>query len=182
MRVPLLDRADLQQDVAELLDLATPPGGVAPATVAVLAHQPALLRPFLEWAAALALNGVLPKRDHELLALRAAWWWRSGFEWGEHVEFARTAGLSDEEIDRIARGPDAPGWTVHDAALIRAVDELHERQAVSDHTWHVLAAHYGLGALVEIPYVIGQYAMLSIVANALGIESQPGRDALPERD
>ena len=40
--------------------------------MAVLARQPDLLSPFLGWAAALALNGVLSHRDHELLALRVA--------------------------------------------------------------------------------------------------------------
>jgi hypothetical protein len=38
----------------------------------VIAHQPQLLAPFLGWASALALQGVVPRRDHEVLALRTA--------------------------------------------------------------------------------------------------------------
>ena len=72
--------------------------------MSVLARQPDLLAPFLGWAAALALNGVVPKRDHEIVALRVAWNCRSEFEWGEHAEYARAAGLTDDEIaaDRLA--------------------------------------------------------------------------------
>jgi 4-carboxymuconolactone decarboxylase len=140
-------------------------------TVAVLAHTPALAQPFLGWAAALALNGMLTRRDHELVALRAIHHCRSEFERVEHTQFARDAGLDDDEIARIEAGPDAPGWEPGEAALLRAVDELHASCAVSDSTWAVLANHYEPGQLVEIPYVAGQYTMLSMVANALGIEA-----------
>ena len=83
-------RADeLRADVRELLPLIAPPGREPARTMAVLARQPDLLSPFLGWAAALALNGVLPNRDHELLALRAASNCHSEFEWVEHAEYAR---------------------------------------------------------------------------------------------
>lgn len=149
--------------------------------MAVLARQPDLLSPFLGWAAALALNGALPKRDHELLALRAAWNCQSAFEWGEHVEFARAAGLSDDEISRVGRRPVAAGWAPHEAGLLRVADELHAGCVVADDTWAVLAAHYEMPALVEIPFVVGQYTMLSMVANVAGVEPQLGHDPLPPR-
>ena len=37
----------------------------------------------------------------------------------------KNAGLTDEEILRITKGPDDPGWSVFYAALVRAVDELY---------------------------------------------------------
>ena len=85
-------RADeLRADVAELLPLTAQPGREPARTMAVLARQPDLLGPFLGWAAALALNGVLSNRDHELLALRVASNCGSDFEWVEHAEYARAA-------------------------------------------------------------------------------------------
>jgi len=86
VRVPVPVAAELRTDVAELLPLIAPPGREPARTMAVLARQPDLLAPFLGWAAALALNGVLSHRDHELLALRAASNCGSRFEWVEHVE------------------------------------------------------------------------------------------------
>jgi alkylhydroperoxidase family enzyme len=170
MRVPLIPRDEQPPEVGDLLDLAAAAtSGVAPPTVAVLAHQAALLGPFLTWASALALSGVLSKRDHELLALRTAERCRSTFEWREHVEYARAAGMSDDEIERIKAGPAADGWTDADATLLLAADELHDASTISDTTWAALAAHYDAGALVEITYVVGQYSMLSMVANGLDI-------------
>ena len=72
VRIPVPRTDELRADVNELLPLIAPPGRDPARTMAVLARQPDLLSPFLGWAAALALSGVLPQRDHELLALRVA--------------------------------------------------------------------------------------------------------------
>lgn len=149
------------------------------AVLTVLAHAPGLLGPFLGWASALALEGTLPRRDHELLALRAAWNCRSPFEWGHHAVYARAAGIPDDEIGRLVHGPDAPGWPEHEAALLRAADQLHARSDVDDATWAVLAARYDEAQLVEIPMIVGQYTMLSMLTNACGVELEPGHDPLP---
>jgi alkylhydroperoxidase family enzyme len=166
-RVPRPERDALDADVAALLDLVTKPDGTQLDTVAALAHQPALMGPFLGWAAALALNGALPKRDHELLALRTAVNCHSSFEWDEHEDYARDAGLTDVEIDAVRAGPEAGSWAEHERALLRAADELNAEHGIGAATWDALAAHYDVGQLVEIPYVVGQYTMLSLVANVL---------------
>jgi alkylhydroperoxidase family enzyme len=166
-RLPVPAGSDLRPDAADLVAAIAAPGREAPTTMAVLAYQPDLLSPFLGWAAALALNGVLPKRDHELLALRAAHNCGSRFEWDEHAAYARQAGISQSEIDTIAGPLDA--WDGVERALLAAADELHTTSTVSDPTWSVLAAHYDRAALVEILLVVGQYTMLSMFANAAGI-------------
>jgi 4-carboxymuconolactone decarboxylase len=125
-------RGDLSEKVVGLVDLATPSGGEPPPTISVLAHQPALLEPFLTWAAALALEGVLPRRDHEILALRSAWRFRSSFEWDEHVRYAHDAGLNDDEIEQIKTEAGDYAWMAHEVALVQAADELHTDHLISD--------------------------------------------------
>lgn len=146
-----------------------------------LAHHPALLGPFLGFAAALA-GGALPRRSSELLALRAAWNCRSDFEWGHHVVYALAAGLSQDEVARIGQGPEDAGWSEADRLLLRAADELHQKHDLDHATWSSLAASYEAAQLVEIPFVVGQYTMLSMVANATGVPLEDGLDRLPERD
>jgi 4-carboxymuconolactone decarboxylase len=168
-RVPVPGAAELRDDVANLLPLIAPPGREPARTMALLALQPDLLGPFLGWASALALHGVLPHRDHELLALRVAVRCGSEFEWAEHVEYARAASLSDEEIARVAKPVDDGPWTEAERALLQAADELTTIHDITDETWDVLARHYDRAALVEILFVVGQYTMLSMVANAAGL-------------
>jgi 4-carboxymuconolactone decarboxylase len=161
------DPRELPRSTAEVLALASDGDGTPLLTVAVLAHHPPLLAPFLGWAAALALEGSLAKRDHELLALRTALRCESAFEWREHVGYARAAGLTAHEIDRVRVGADADGWDAHDQALLRAADELHDDHTIGGDTWAALALDHGPDALVEILYVVGQYTMLSMVANSV---------------
>ena len=144
-----------------------------------MAHHPTLMGPFLGFATALAQHGALSRRDSELLALRAIWHCRSEFEWGHHAAYARAAGITDAEIARVVAGPEAPGWSERDRALLRAAEQLHARQQIDDATWEQLAAEYDGAQLVEIPFVVGQYTMLSMVANATGVELEEGFDRLP---
>ena len=176
-RIPIPKPEELRADVRDLLPLIAEPGREPARTMAVLARQPELLAPFLGWAAALALEGVLSARDHELLALRVAWSCRSAFEWGEHAKYARAAGITDAEIAAVARRDHA--WTARESSLLEAADEICASFSISDTTWAALAAHFDAPALVEILFVAGQYVMLSIVANAAGIAAPPGLLPLP---
>jgi alkylhydroperoxidase family enzyme len=93
------------------------------------------------------------------------------------VAIARAAGLSDEEIGRVPAGPDAPGWSPGDAALLRAVDELRDDSCITDATWAALADRYGPEQLIEVPMLAGHYAMLAGALNSLGVPVDS--DALP---
>src|SRR5215475_3327743 len=109
-RIPVPDASELREDVAALLPLIAPAGREPAHTMAILGRQPELFSPFLSWAAALALNGVLSARAHELLALRVARNCESMFEWNEHVEYARAAGLAAHEIAAVLPPLDDASW------------------------------------------------------------------------
>jgi alkylhydroperoxidase family enzyme len=125
-------------------------------------------------------KGRLPDRDRELLILRTAWLTRCRFEWAHHQPLVERLGMSAQEIRRITRGPDAGGWSELDAALLRAVDELHTRSDIGDATWKVLRAHYDDAELIEIPVVVGQYHLVAFFNNAFGVEVDARLPSLPE--
>lgn len=156
-------------------DLGGDPANRPPQILGTVARHPHLLEPMLKFSSALA-SGVLPRRASEILALRAAWNCRSDFEWGHHTRYGLDVGLSQQEIDRLAGGAPDVGWNAEDSALVRAADELHTDQDLSDETWKALARTWSEPQLVEIPFVVGQYTMLSMVAKATGV---PVDDALP---
>jgi len=166
-----VNRIDPPDPLPELVGLTARPGGEPPITIVALAHSETLLAPFLGWAAALALQGVLPTRDHELLALRAAHNCRSAFEWVEHAAFAREAGLSEREIECIGSDED-PGWSNRERLLLAAADELHRDTTISRATWAQLNREATTAELVEAIYVVGQYTMLSMVANVVEADDE----------
>src|SRR5690242_11645006 len=153
-RIPVPHREELREDVAQLLPLIAPAGREPARTMAVLARQPDLLSPFLGWAAALALHGTLSHRDHELLALRAAYQCGSDFEWVEHAEYARAAGLDDAEIEAVRHPSVTDRWSERERALLDAADQLIAGFDVNDDTWAELVAHYEAPALVELLFVV----------------------------
>jgi alkylhydroperoxidase family enzyme len=94
------------------------------------------------------------------------------------VVIGRSAGLGDEEIRRIAEGPDA-GWDARDRALLQACDELHAHSGVSDATWTALSSHYDTKQLLDVLFTIGQYTLVSMVLNSLGVQPEPGLPGFP---
>lgn len=112
-------------------------------------------------------SGVLPVRESELVILRVGYLLRAPYEWAHHAAIATKVGLTEQDLARIPAGPDAPGWSEFDAALLRAVDELRGPQAkVSDRTWTQLSVRYHNKQLLELVAQIGIYTMLAYVLNS----------------
>lgn len=118
----------------------------------------------------------LAPREREILILRIGWLCEAEYEWGQHVIFAREAGLADEEIQRIKKGSEAEGWSAFDAALIRATDELHEDACISDATWAELSEQYDQQQMMDVVFTVGQYNMVSMALNSFGVQLDDGVD------
>jgi len=177
-RIEPLPADERSEQVAELLD-SLRVDGVELNIFATLARHPDLFRRWLAFGGTLLYGGELPGRDRELLILRTGWHCRAHYEWGQHVRIARDAGLDDDEISRVIAGPDAEGWSGADAALLRAADELHHDAAISDTTWTALADRYDARQLIELCMLVGQYHLVALTLNSLGIEREPGVEGLP---
>src|SRR5262249_40371846 len=78
----------------------------------------------------------LPPREREIVMLRMGWLCQSEYEWAQHARIGKAqAGLSNEDIHRIAEGPAAAGWSEFERTLLRMVDELRYDTMISDATW-----------------------------------------------
>ena len=126
-------------------------------------------------------NPTIPERDRELLVLRTAYLGRVDYAWGQHYGiYGPKAGLTPEEISRLMAGPDAKGWSQFDAALIRAADELASMRFITDATWKTLASRYNDQQLVEVVLTVGNYTLLGMYFNALGVQPEPGHSRVPD--
>ena len=149
---------------------------------ATLAHHPKLMKRWLVFGGHVLAKSTLPARDRELLILRTGWSCRSPYEWGQHVAIGRAAGISDEEVERVAAGPDAPGWDPFEATLLRAADELHGDQGLSDATYAALAERYDAQQLLDLVFTVGQYHLVSMVLNTMRVERDDGVTGVPIPD
>jgi 4-carboxymuconolactone decarboxylase len=170
--------------VAAILEPTTPAAESAdghgpPNILYTIGHHPDLLPAFLGFTSTLALRGVLARRDSELLAMRASWNCRSAFEWGHHVEYGLAEGFSETDVERVAAGPSAAGWSAHDRTRLEAADELQASQDYSDRIYNELRSRYSDAQIVEITFVVGNYTMLSMVANATRVPIEARLPAMP---
>jgi 4-carboxymuconolactone decarboxylase len=181
-RIPPLPPDEWEGDIKRILEAV--PGGVENRLgenniFPTLARHPELFRAWLRFGGYLLTSGKLSGRDRELLILRTAVNCGSSYEWGQHVRISLAGGLERETIDRVLDGPDAAGWSEHEAALLRAADELHQGSRISEETWAKLAESYDADELIETTMVIGHYTMLAGALNSLGVELDEGLEPLP---
>lgn len=142
----------------------------------VLMQHPKLVRAWSKFATyILSDQQTMAAREREIAILRIGWLNQAPYEWEQHVRIAKAAGLTDHEIERIGKGPQA-GWNKHDAALIQAADDLFENSVVSDDTWKTLSERYNTEQMMDVVFTIGQYNLVSWALNSFGV---PLDDYLP---
>ena len=139
-----------------------------------LAHHPRLLKRWMVFGNHVLFRSTLSARERELVILRIGWLCEAEYEWGQHVIIGKDAGLTDDEIARIKLGPDDSGWDSFDATLLQAVDELHASACISDATWQALAERYNTQQMMDLIFAIGQYNLVSMVLNTLGVQLDEG--------
>jgi 4-carboxymuconolactone decarboxylase len=137
----------------------------------VLVRHPVALRAFQEWLWHIhGSSNTLGLRERELAVLRTGYLCRSGYEWAQHVRIAREMGFSTAEIDAVKIGATANNWSSEDAAILRACDELHSDQFVSDDTWRLLSGFLGEQQRMDLVFTVGQYTLVSMFLNSFGVQ------------
>jgi alkylhydroperoxidase family enzyme len=145
-----------------------------------LAHSPDMLGRWLPWAVEVLQYNSLPERDREIVILRVAVRWNSDYEWGQHAGLAVSIGMTEADLEAVARGPGAPSWSEVDAALLTATDSILDRCPIGDKEWVVLAEHYSPKQLVDLLMTIGEFSLVAMMLTSLRIplEDRPGLRSL----
>lgn len=195
MRIAPLPRREWGAEEIDALAPMTPPpdstyakrraerggaGGVG--ALALMLRNPAACRAFLEFNRHLLYESSIDERLRELVVMRLAWVLRSEYEWGQHAPVARECGLSDADLDRIIAGPDADGWSILDAAALRATDGLLASGEIDDASWATLAEHFDEAALLDFVFTVGGYATVAMVFNAAGLPLDADIEGFPHHD
>lgn len=147
----------------------------------ILIRHAKLYNAHLEVSKIYLSDGEMSLRDRELAIMRIGWLSQAPFEWGEHVVIGKRNGVTSEEVERVIEGSDAPGWSEHDRAIIRAMEELHFDSMITDATWDVLAKTYSDKELMELIVLAGQYKTVAYLQNSLRLRIPPHKQGLTAR-
>ena len=144
-------------------------GTEPPAVFLTLGRHRRLFWGWLLFAGSLMPGGRLPRRQTELVILRVATLSGNEYELTQHRRLGRRAGLTAEEVARVADGPDAAGWGARERLLLRVTDELHASADLSDSTWAELRAALDERECIELVMLVGHYTMLATTLTTLRV-------------
>ena len=178
-RIPPLPQTEWDGETRELMATLQRDGRVFN-IFTTLARHPGLLRRWLVFATHILSKSTLPARERELAILRVGWLCRAEYEWGHHVAMGQEAGLTPAEVQRVKKGPDAPDWSPVEALVLRAVDELHTDSFIGDATWQALARHYSVQQLLDLIFTAGQYKLVCMALNSIGVQLEEGYERLSQ--
>jgi 4-carboxymuconolactone decarboxylase len=179
-RVTPVPLAEMSERTRELMSRAGLDSDGEPLAVfGTIARHPKLFGAWLPFASRLMAGGSLDRRQTELVILRVASNMGSDYEWGQHVELSAPFGVDQVTLTRILAGPTAAGWSPLDALLLLATDELHTTRRISGNTWDQLSTYLSEAQLIELCFLVGQYEMLAMFLQTVGVPLEPGKQPLP---
>lgn len=177
-RISPLQNAEMD---AEQQEIVAPMGERVINIFRTMIRAPKAAKGFLAWGNyVLSKKNDLPAREREIVILRIGFLCKSGYEWTQHVPIGVRAGLTEDEVARIKGGADAPGWSSADQALLRASDELHHDQFITDATWAALKAHFSDKQCMDVVFTAGQYTQVSMILNSFGVQLDAGQTLDPD--
>ncbi|WP_031077387.1 carboxymuconolactone decarboxylase family protein [Streptomyces sp. NRRL WC-3742] len=141
----------------------------------VLHRNPELASRMFALGSGLLGHGLLPAVDREIVIARVTARAGCAYEWGVHAAtLAQQAGLSREQLRATTEVDTAVGaeWLPRHAALLAAVDELHDTAQLSHPAWYALLAHYDDAQLLEFLVLAGWYRTIAYLASGLLLEEE----------
>jgi len=136
----------------------------------LMANHPRLLNAWWDLRNYSVNGGDLEQRHCELAILRVAVHLDSWYEWAAHVDRGLACGLTLTEIERVTDGPGADGWTAQEAALLTAIDDLAENQAIAESTLQKLHEHFTQQQVMDMILLYGMYNTLACMIKTWGLE------------
>ena len=145
-----------------------------------LLNIPELADNLMTFQAYLIRESTLLPRHREILILRTGWLLNNDYIWSAHVPAARAAGLSTDDVRRVAEGPEARGWQPFEATLLRLADQLFRNSFVNAAAYKALTAEYDLHHTMDAIMTVNNFTTLGLMYNALGIQPDPwNADRIP---
>ena len=112
----------------------------------------------------------LAPRNRQLVIMRVGVLARSEYEWAAHSRGGRQVGMNDADVVRVVAGPAAPGGTLLETLLLRAVDDLYRDNAIDGTTWDALARELSVQQLLDVLFTVGSYRSVSYALNSAGVQ------------
>ncbi len=134
----------------------------------VLAHQPALLDAWVEFAYTLRHAAQTPRALRELMILRTAQMYPSPYEWHQHRIMAEEAGVPERQVAELAMWASSDAFSEQEKAAL-ALTEAIVRGNVDDATHAAAAVCFTPAERIELVVTASFYCMVPRILDALQV-------------
>ena len=114
-------------------------------------------------------KGLLSSKDREFVIVRVGYLSDSEYEIMQHMEIAKSTGLTDDDIIAIEKG-DQSHFDSHLSTLMRFVDETVFRIQATDETFKDMQQEFSDPQIAEVLLLIGHYMMTARFLRGLDID------------
>lgn len=135
-----------------------------------LGHAPKIAKARRALSGALRREAVTPRVLRELVILRTAQIVRSDYELNQHYPMALKAGLTQQQIDEVARWRGSKLFDDKQRAVLAYVEQLLAAGDVDDATFATLSSHFTPQEIIEISVTATNYYGTGLLTRALKIQ------------
>ncbi len=176
-RIPPLEPAQWNEEAHKALARWQPPMNFHK----TMAHNPRTLSRWIEFGNHILFDNLLSVREREIVILRVAANLDCAYEWGAHRRYSLAeACLSAGEVDRLAFPLERSQWSVREAALIEATDDLQKVGAIGDGAWNALSRDFTPAHFIDLIYLVGEFMMVGMFMKSVRMEVEEGFAPIPE--
>jgi 4-carboxymuconolactone decarboxylase len=168
-KIPLPSDDELTPEHRELL-ANMPPLNV----FRMLAGAPKAVGPFMQLGGAV-LSTALDTRRREMAVLRVAHATGAGYEWAQHEQLARNAGVTEAEIEAIDSEEPVTSLDEECNLICRVADEVSRDVRLSDEALGQIVDRYGPREAAELILLVSYYNMVSrfLESTRVEVEDEP---------
>ncbi|THE64924.1 carboxymuconolactone decarboxylase family protein [Salinadaptatus halalkaliphilus] len=163
-RVPLVTQDELPEDYQYLFDEDVL-GELH--LFQSMGHVPRAMQAYMRYGTALWNAGDLTTRERELAILAVARTVRARYEWHQHVELGREAGITDSELAAIARDDDTD-FPEREQAIMRYASAV-ATGGVTDPLFRAAEEVTDTETVVGLTMLAGHYLMTARILDSLSV-------------
>ena len=171
VRLPeITSKEDLPEEAQHIFDVIAQSRGGVRGPFALLLHSPEVAQRVAHLGTYVRFESVLSPVDRELAILTTARECDCEYQWSGHTRLARQAGVREEAINVIAQRLSLDQLTEAESFIVGYARELIREHRVSDAKFEAARIRCGDQGIIDLTVLIGYYAMVACVLNALEIK------------
>lgn len=173
-RIPYVDPAHAPEQVRATFDKLA----VHLNIFRMMAHAETNFRPLLRLGNSILARQELSAALRELAILKVAKLSAAEYEWVQHVDIAKAAGVTAAQIRALEHGSDGDAcFDRTEQLVLRFTTEVVRDAGASDATFAAMAERFSPREIVELILAIGFYMMMARLMRTLEIDIEPAAGA-----